>query len=479
MEVSQFFWFILPIIPIIFFVHKLIKSKASGPAVGKNKAPPGGRYISESLIYYSKLKKGMLYEFMKERMDKFSAKIFSTSLAGQPVVALCGPEGNKFLFSNENKLVKLWWPATLEKLLPMSDNQPAREHLKGIRKSVLLFFLKPDALREYVGTMDAVMKQHLETHWAGKDQIKVVDIANMYTLALASNFFLGMDYQNNIEMEQLVEGMDEIESAIFGLPINLPGTTLNRGIRASRILRSKMEEIIQRRKAHLLLPPRKDFISHFLTAVDENGESYKDSDIATLLVGMLGASSTTFKLTITMVMKVLADMPNVYESLLKEQLEIAQSKGPTEKLSWDHIRMMKYSWNVVCEVLRLYPSGVGGIKEAMTDFTYEGYTVPKGSKILWSLHATHRNPKFFENPDKFDPTRFEGDGPAPYTYIPFGGGSRMCPGNEYVRLAILTFIHYAVTRFEWQKLIPEEEILHHPLPHPAQGLPIRLSPRQF
>jgi cytochrome P450 family 26 subfamily A len=99
-------------------------------------------------------------------------------------------------------------------------------------------------------------------------------------------------------------------------------------------------------------------------------------------------------------------------------------------------------------------------------------------QLYWSASSTHRNPECFQDPEKFDPARFEGTGPAPYTYVPFGGGPRMCPGKEYARLEILVFMHNLVRRFRWEKLIPDEKIIVDPILIPAKQLPIRLFHRQ-
>lgn len=94
--------------------------------------------------------------------------------------------------------------------------------------------------------------------------------------------------------------------------------------------------------------------------------------------------------------------------------------------------------------------------------------------MYWSANATLLNPDFFKDPMKFDPSRFEGSGPPPYTFVPFGGGPRMCPGQEYARAEILVFIHHLVKRFRWEKVIADERIVINPVPAPAHGLPIRL-----
>ena len=96
---------------------------------------------------------------------------------------------------------------------------------------------------------------------------------------------------------------------------------------------------------------------------------------------------------------------------------------------------------------------------------------------MWSVNSTHKNPKYFPDPEKFDPSRFEGAGPAPFTFIPFGGGPRMCPGNEFGRMEVLMIIHRMVTQFSWALTYPDEAIVVDPMPIPVKGLPVLLTPR--
>ncbi|KAF5944955.1 hypothetical protein HYC85_019032 [Camellia sinensis] len=98
-------------------------------------------------------------------------------------------------------------------------------------------------------------------------------------------------------------------------------------------------------------------------------------------------------------------------------------------------------------------------------------------QVYWIINTTNKNSVYFQDPKKFDPLRYEGgEAPAPYTYMPFGGGLRLCLGKEYARLVVLTFIHNVVKKHKGEVLFSKEKVLGDMVPMPEKGIPIRLHP---
>ncbi|KAM7477441.1 hypothetical protein LguiA_025654 [Lonicera macranthoides] len=460
-------------------LHFFYKSK-SDPGV---KLPPGKTgwpVVGESLEFLSTGWKGEPEKFIFDRMSKYSPQVFKTSLLGEKFLVFCGAAGNKFLFSNENKLVQAWWPSSVDKIFPSSNQNQSSSKEEAIKmRRMLPNFFKPEALRGYIGIMDQITERHFASGWDNKDEVVVFPLAKRFTFWLACRLFVSVEDPNHVD--KFADPFDLLASGLISIPIDLPGTPFRRAIKASNYIRKELILIIKQRKIDLAegkATPTQDILSHMLLTSDEDGKFMNELDIADKILGLLIGGHDTASSACTFIVKYLAELPEVYDKVYNEQMAIAKTKAPGELLNWDDIQKMKYSWNVACEVLRLAPPLQGGFREAISDFMYSGFSIPQGWKIYWSANSTHRNAEFFPEPLKFNPSRFEGSGPAPYTFVPFGGGPRMCPGKEYARLEILVFMYHVVKRFKWEKMIPEEKIIVNPMPIPEKGLPVRLYPHK-
>ncbi|KAK2979851.1 hypothetical protein RJ640_000738, partial [Escallonia rubra] len=77
-----------------------------------------------------------------------------------------GASGNKFLFSNENKLVGSWWPPTIDKISTAKNSETNATLMARKMRRILPEFLNPEALQKYVPIMDRMAMQHLERDWS-------------------------------------------------------------------------------------------------------------------------------------------------------------------------------------------------------------------------------------------------------------------------------------------------------------------------
>ncbi|XP_022960871.1 beta-amyrin 28-oxidase [Cucurbita moschata] len=456
---------------VLFYKHKSLFSYPN--------TPPGAiglPIIGESLEFLSTGWKGEPEKFIFDRLNKYKSDIFKTSIVGVPAAIFCGPACNKFLFSNENKLVTSWWPDSVNKIFPASTEINSKESAIRLKK-LLPRFLKPEALQRYIGVMDELAQRHFASSWENREQVLVFPLAKSFTFSLACRLFVSLE--DRIHVERLSEPFQSIAAGIISMPIDLPGTPFNRAIKASNFVRKELLSIVRQRKSDLAegkASPTQDILSHMLLTCDEIGQYMNESAIADNILGLLIGGHDTTSAACTFIVNYLAELPQIYDGVYREQMEIAKAKAAGELLKWEDIQKMKYSWNVACEVLRLASPLQGAFREAINHFVFNGFYIPKGWKVYWSSNSTHKNHAYFPEPYKFDPSRFEGNGPAPYTFVPFGGGPRMCPGKEYAKLEILVFMHNLVKRFKWTKLLDKEKIIVDPLPIPEKGLPVRLFP---
>uniref|UniRef100_A0A2N9E1A8 Cytochrome P450 n=1 Tax=Fagus sylvatica TaxID=28930 RepID=A0A2N9E1A8_FAGSY len=413
-------------------------------------------------------------------MKKYSPKIFKTKIFGEPVVVLCGIAGHKFIASNEASLFVSWRPPSMQKLLRSSYQKvesaiiPRESEVHAIRAPG---FIRPEALVQYVEGMDFMVQEHLDMYWANKQKVEVYNLVQLLIMNLATRFFAGLD-QDHDRVAKISKLMATMSPSMTSFPaVKLPGTEFHRAQKAADDLIKEFQVLIKEKKeAKSRGVEMHDLLSYMIFSTDSSGQFMPELEVAGKFMGMLSASFSSPAIATTFLMKYLGQRPDVYAQVRREQLAVANSKKSGEALNWDDMTKMKYSWNVALEVMRLIPPAQGTFREAKSDFTYEGYTIPKGWKIYWTVSTTNKDPEYFPSPEEFDPTRFEKAKTLPHLNIPFGSGPRMCPGREYTRLQILCFLHNVVKRFKWELINPNEKIIGWMSPTPAEGLLVRLQP---
>ncbi|KAH9296894.1 hypothetical protein KI387_028576, partial [Taxus chinensis] len=387
------------------------------------KLPPGNLgfpFIGETIQLMRALRTETPQTFFDERVKKFG-HVFKTSLIGYPTVVLSGPAGNRLLLSNEEKLVHSSSPKSTLKLFGQDSVLTKRGEEHRIFRAALARFLRPQALQGYVAKMNSEIQHHMNQKWKGKHQVKVLPLVRALIFNIASSFFFGITDEHL--QERLHNLLEAILLGSMSVPLDFPGTRFRKALEARSKLDEILSSLIKKRRSDLLrsTSDNQDLLSVLLTFKDERGNPLTDKEILDNFSVMLHGSYETSVSPTVLVFKLLFSNPDCYEKVVQEQLGILCNKKEGEEISWNDLKTMKYTWQVVQETMRMFPPVFGSYRKAITDIHYDGYTIPKGWKIFWSPYTTHGKEEYFNEADKFMPSRFEeGKYVAPYTFLPFG-----------------------------------------------------------
>jgi cytochrome P450 len=131
----------------------------------------------------------------------------------------------------------------------------------------------------------------------------------------------------------------------------------------------------------------------------------------------------------------------------------------------DDVARLRYTECVMAESLRLYPPAWAMGRYAQNDFALGDYFLPARTTMLISQFVTHRDPRFFPDPLRFDPDRFSAEGKArrtKFTYFPFGAGPRQCIGESFAWMEGVLIL--ATLAQKWKlRLVPGHRVEPQPL----------------
>lgn len=475
MDASVWAAVIVASISILLLVFKkLIKITSSGD----RRLPPGsfGLPVVGQTLGFLRALRGNTGEAWLRRWAGLYGPVSRFSFLGVPTALLVGPAANKFVFSSSG-------------LTAMATNSFRRmiggrniRDLDGADhrrvRAMMVTFLKLDVVRGYVATMDSEVRRHLRDRWQGHANVAVLPSMKSLTFDIMCTVIFGLDAGDTARRDLAVEFV-ELVRGIWAVPVNLPFTTFRRCLGAARRGRRLIAGIIEEKRRRLQRgesSPGDDLITHMLA------EGTDDEEIIDNVMFSMVAAHDTTALLLTFLIRHLHGNPEAYAKVAAEQQAIAVAKRAAgdgeEALTWEDLGKMRYTWAAAMETLRLVPPVFVTMKKAVRDVEFEGRVIPEGWQVMSVMNLTQWDPAIFPDPGRFDPARFgEAATVPPYSFVAFGGGGRICPGNEFARVETLVAMHYIVTGFRWKLAAGcDGSFSRFPLPSPAQGLLIDIEP---
>lgn len=175
----------------------------------------------------------------------------------------------------------------------------------------------------------------------------------------------------------------------------------------------------------------------------------------------------------------LAQHPEIEARLLEEIEQVLGNQKPSLEL----LPQLEYTKMIIQEGMRLYPPAWITDRVALDDDEIEGLSIPKGSIVAPFIYGIHRNPNYWEHPNQFVPSRFSKanmKNRQKFAYLPFGGGPRLCIGNNFAMMEMQLILVDFIRKYKWT-LIKDQTIAYQPLItlRPRYGIKMQISKREF
>jgi cytochrome P450 len=335
--------------------------------------------------------------------------------------------------------------------------------------------------RERVEGYGRIMARYAEDAaetWRDGDTLDVHDEMTALTLRIVARTLFDNDVTGRIE--EVARLGTEIQdfyylrfaSLRFLIPTWLPTPGNRRLVQLTQRLDDVVYGIIRERRPG---EDRGDLLSMLLLACDEHGQGMSERQVRDEVMTLMLAGHETTALALSWVFTLLQRHPEA-RGRLESELEQVLADRPAAP---EDVPGLPYTQAVINETLRLYPPAYVTGREAIRATSIGGVPIPRRHIVLVSMYTTHRDPRFFPEPDAFRPERWL-DGLEKRlprgAFIPFGMGSRKCVGAAFAMMEASLLLATIARRWRFE-LVPAEVPTHPSITlRPATAMPALMRP---
>jgi enediyne biosynthesis protein E7 len=282
------------------------------------------------------------------------------------------------------------------------------------------------------------------------------------TLSIVGKALFGTDLLAHKErVFQATSTINHLEAQAFYVPglFSLPTPQRHRLYEARNTLYTVVDELIDKRRQ---ASTENDLLTLLLQAQDEEtGESMTVSQVRDEVMTLMAAGHETTSNALCWTFLLLARHPDIESRLREEYSRVLGGRAA----QMEDLPQLPLTRMVLEESMRLYPPAWAFARQAIAEDEIGGYTIAKGAYVLMFPATTHRHPDFWERPDIFDPERFAPEraaGRHRFAYFPFGGGPRVCIGNQFALTEAQLILATVLSRCQL-RLLPGVALVPEPL----------------
>jgi cytochrome P450 len=365
--------------------------------------------------------------------------VFGLPLPGFNATMLVGPDANRFLLVEEKDSFR--WRAESDPVTHLlrhgvlvedgdSHDQLRREMNPSLHKAML---------EGYAETMWRRTDQVID-QWRDGSRIDLLVEMRKIALLILTDTLFREDFTPQLKplWNTILRTLKFISPGPWLVWPNVPRLGYKRALRQ---MDRYLYDLIAARRAE-----NKDS-SDLLGGLIHSGMN--DDLIRDQLLTMLIAGHDTSTALLAWALHLLTVHPQVLSRARDEIDSVLGLREPT----FSDAAQLTYLDQVIKETLRLYPPIHLGSRIAETDIQYQQYTIPAGSRVLYSIYLTHRHKHYWTNPGQFDPERFTPENARqrpPYTFLPFGGGARNCIGTAFAQVEAKIVLARILQKFDLQ-----------------------------
>ncbi len=219
-------------------------------------------------------------------------------------------------------------------------------------------------------------------------------------------------------------------------------------------------DIIEARRK--VTDPPSDLLTMLLHSTYDTGEKMDNQQLRDESLVMFTAGHETSANALSWALYLLAKHPDKQQKLLAELQTVLGERDVT----FADLPQLTYTKQVIQETMRLYPPVWIIDRAAITDDVIDEHHLPKDQIINIFTYGMHRNEKYWPQPEAFQPERFakeNSDNIVPYSYIPFGGGPRMCIGYHFAYYEMQIILAQFLRSYEFCLANENETVVMEPL----------------